>query len=498
MNKSAVIFLALGCSLSHSQTPPVSKYIKVDNFGYMPSHKKFAILADPIAGFNSTEWYAAATGFQEYQLRRKSDNAGVWWGTVAQWKGGMTHAASGDAGWQLDFSSFVTPGTYYIYDAVHNVRSEYFDIKADVYQAALTQATRALYYQRLGIAHAAPYATAPWTDLPAYLGSNQDVGARNILTPTLASSARDLRGGWMDAGDTNKYTTFVADVIVQLLSAYTKNPAAFTDSTGIPESGNGVPDILDEIKWELDFLIRMQDPSTGGMLLKVGHNSYVGDVTPLSTDARPRYYVGECTSSTIAGALIFSAAARVFSKIPFYGTYHQDLADRAKWAWARVNWQTSGFSAGFQENCDNTTVKAGDADLSADEQRGLAVAASVYLYDNAYRLGDFTNASAYKSFFETNYTNALPLKNDWWGAMWIEQQIALLDYTKLPSTTSGVPVNSAVVASILASKQNMDWVMSIQDYVDATDLYKAHIIDDLYIWSHNKWRANMAIANMKP
>ena len=100
----------------------------------------------------------------------------------------------------------------------------------------------------------------------------------------------------MDAGDTNKYVPAIESVIVQLMEAYRMNPQAFSDSWNIPESGNGVPDLLDEVKWELDFLKRMQDAShTNGLFLKVGLDASDGDVSPPSLDKRPRYYLPECT-----------------------------------------------------------------------------------------------------------------------------------------------------------------------------------------------------------
>ena len=92
----------------------------------------------------------------------------------------------------------------------------------------------------------------------------------------------------MDAGDTNKYVTFAQSAVLQLLDAYRMSPAVFRDDFGIPESGNGLPDLLDELKWELDFLRRMQDASgTHGLFLKVGVDSYT-DISPPSADARPR------------------------------------------------------------------------------------------------------------------------------------------------------------------------------------------------------------------
>ncbi len=73
------------------------------------------------------------------------------------------------------------------------------------------------------------------------------------------SQIKDLHGGWFDAGDYNKYTSWTARAVIVLLRAYEENQNAFGDDSGIAESGNGIPDILDEVKWALDWLERMQN-----------------------------------------------------------------------------------------------------------------------------------------------------------------------------------------------------------------------------------------------
>src|SRR4029077_16206384 len=77
--------------------------------------------------------------------------------------------------------------------------------------------------------------------------------------PFAKSQTKDLRGGWYDAGDLNKYTSWAAPYNIGLLRAYEEHPEAFSDDYGIPESGNGIPDILDEVRWGVDWLVRMQN-----------------------------------------------------------------------------------------------------------------------------------------------------------------------------------------------------------------------------------------------
>ncbi len=69
------------------------------------------------------------------------------------------------------------------------------------------------------------------------------------------------------------------DVVVPLLMAYELNPSVFGDDWNIPESGNGVPDILDEVRWECDWLLRMQMPD-GSVCNRVTERTSKPGVTP--------------------------------------------------------------------------------------------------------------------------------------------------------------------------------------------------------------------------
>ena len=96
---TALIFL-LACFLEGNAFPPgtVSKHIKIDQFGYLPNSKKIAVIVDPQTGYNAAESFSPGTGANQYQVRRWSDDAVVFSGTLATWNSGATHAQSGDRG----------------------------------------------------------------------------------------------------------------------------------------------------------------------------------------------------------------------------------------------------------------------------------------------------------------------------------------------------------------------------------------------------------------
>jgi hypothetical protein len=459
-----------------------SYHIKVDQFGYLPTNRKVAVIADPQIGYNSSESFTPGIGTNQYQVRRWNDDVVVFSGTLQVWNSGATHAQSGDRGWWFDFSALTTTGSYYIFDIANNVGSFRFDIEGNVYDEVLKQAMRTFFYQRLNFAKQVPYTDAKWADGASYEGPSQDRFATSRFAKGDKATARDLHGGWMDAGDVNKYTTFAHTPVVQLMEAFRMNPAVFADNYIIPESGNGIPDVLDEVKWELDFLKRMQDATaTNGFLLKVGVDHY-NEVTPISADTRPRYYLPECTSSTIAGCSMFAVSGVTLKNVPALSAYGIDLINRAELAWARAKVTTNNFTS-WQTACDDGDIKSGDADNSAEEQFDNVFVAAVYLFEA-------TGKVEYKNFAEANYTKVNPYKNNWWGPYFMPQHLALLRLTTLPG------VSSTVVNNIRNQKANMDYQNSLSAYNAGTDLYRAHMNDDAYHWGHNQVRANAGNMNL--
>jgi endoglucanase len=458
-------------------------FIKLDQFGYLPASRKVAVVADPQQGANANQAFNPGTGAKQYEVRRWADDVVVFSGTLQAWQGGATHAQSGDRGWWLDFSSLKTAGSYYLYDVVNQVGSGRFEIGKNVYADVLKQALRMFYHQRLGMAHLAKYAGTRWADGASYQGANQDRFATSRYAKGDMNTAKDLSGGWMDAGDTNKYTTFAQEAVLQLLEAYRLNPAVFTDALGIPESGNGLPDLLDELKWELDFLKRMQDATgSNGFLLKVGLDTYEGSSSPPSSDTRPRYYLPECTSATLAGTAMLASAAVVFKSVPSQLAYGSDLLARAELAWARAKTTTSNFSS-YQTSCDDGDIKAGDADVSAQTQLESAFIAAVYLYEA-------TGKAEYRSFVESRYSQIQPYSIQWWGPYWLPQQQALLRYAGLPG------VSAMVASNIRSQKASMNSVDSLNDDSAGTDLYRAYLADAEFNWGHNKTRSNAGNLNL--
>lgn len=479
------LLLLLGAGAAPAVPSATVPWIKVDQFGYQPAMQKVAVIVDPQVGFNAAEAFAPGTGSGQYQIRRWADDVVVHTGTLQPWKSGATHAQSGDRGWHYDFSALTAAGAYYVWDSARQVGSGRFEIGSAVYAPVLRHAVRMFYHQRLNHAKVAPYVDARWADAAAYERPGQDRSATSRWAKGQAATARDLSGGWMDAGDTNKYVTFAQSAVLQLLDAYRMSPAVFRDDFGIPESGNGLPDLLDELKWELDFLRRMQDASgTHGLFLKVGVDSYT-DISPPSADARPRHYLPECTSATLAGAAMFGAAHVVYRGFASQAAGAADLLARAEAAWARAKLTTSGFTV-FQTACDDGDIKAGDADVDAQGQLESSVLAAIALHEA-------TGKAEYRAHVEANYARVRPYSLWWWGPYWAPMQVALLRH-------AGQPGVSASVASNLRSQKSwQSGVISLTDFnggTNGTDLYRAHLADAEFNWGHNMTRSNAGLINL--
>jgi hypothetical protein len=400
-------------------------FIVVDQFGYLPGRQKIAVLRDPVTGFDGADAYTPGATIQ---VVNTANNAVVLSGAAVAWNGGATDTSSGDRAWLFDFSAVTAAGTYEILDVDRNIRSARFDIGDGVYRPVLVQAVRTFFYQRAGHAKATPFAAPAWVDGASHLGPLQDANARRYDAPQDAATERDLRGGWYDAGDCNKYTNWTAGYVIDLLHAYAENPTVFTDDFNIPESGNGVPDLLDEVKWGVDHLVRMQN-ADGSVLSIVG----VACSSPPSSTTGASLYGTASTSATLSAAAAFAQSARIFGSLgaPAFDAYAAQLRTRAEDAWA---WAVANPGVVFRNNEQSAgTAGLGAGQQETDDAGRLAkrLLAAVYLFA-------LTGDTPYRDFVDTNYTTVPMFASFWLSPFNSEQTQALLLYASLPGATPGV------------------------------------------------------------
>ena len=445
------------------------KFIMVDQFGYLTNMKKVAVLRTPKVGYD-----AGGQAFWPQKLSVVNSATGAtvysWWPT--EWNSRATDAASGDQVWYFDFSSVTTPGTYEIVDS-GGQRSARFEIGDNVYRNVLIQAVRMFYYQRLGQARSASNAGANWADGASNLGAGQDPQARRFLDKNNAATARDLRGGWADAGDFNKYTSWEAGYAQELMDAYVQNPAVFTDDFNIPESYNGIPDILDEAKWGLDYLKRLQN-GDGSVLSIVG----VGGASPPSADKGPSNYGDVNTSATLAAAAAFAEGAKVLGSlnISAMNTYAADLLQRAKNAYA---WAAAHPNVIFRNN-EGATAGLGVGQQETDDT-GRVMLRTVA----AIKLFAATGDTTYRDYVDAHYTTAEMFRN--WSLSGFSAGDArpLLYYASLPGATASVAADIRARYLDLMNRSNYDNWGAVESQRDA---YRAQISS--YTWASNSVKAN--------
>ena len=146
--------------------------------------------------------------------------------------------------------------------------------------------------------------------------------------------------GWYDAGDYNKYVVNSAFSIGLMFAAYEQQRAYFrTLKTNIPESGNATPDFLDEMMFNLRWLMTMQDPYDGGVYHKLTTPNFEGFVMPKDCK-QPRYVVAKSVTATLDFAAVMADAARLFEPYqkdyPGFSSQAAAMAERA-YRWAKAN-----------------------------------------------------------------------------------------------------------------------------------------------------------------
>lgn len=473
-----ILALLLVLTLSVRGVAQISPFIHVDQFGYAPAAEKVAVLSNPIQGYNAALSYTPPASLE---VRNSVTNAVAFTGPVTVWNNGNTHANSGDQGWWFDFSALTTAGTYYVFDPVGNQRSAVFEIAPNPYGNVMLAAVKMFYYNRCNMPKAAPFAQSKWTDGNNFMNALQDQQCRYVYDQSNAALEKNLTGGWFDAGDYNKYVSFTHSPLHDLLYAYEENPAVFTDNFNIPESKNGVSDLLDEVKWELDWLFKMTN-ADGSTHNKMGSRNYSENISsPPSANVDGRYYGPTCTSASATIASVFSHAALVYAGVPSLAAYAGQLEAKAV---SCFNYVLPFLNANtLQTDCDDGSIVSGDADVQVGPQRNMMVIAAIYLFER-------TGNAVYNQFVVNNYAGTDVMSSGYWGVDATELQDALLRYAKLPGAN---PTVATAILNSAGTAVNGNW----NDFFGWTtsDLYRAFMPDWSYHWGSNMPKADYANVN---
>ena len=311
LNSSVLTCLLFGLIACQNRAESVPSAIKVDQVGYSLNGPKVAMVSAPGTTF---------------ELLRSSDNAPVFQGKLTP---ARADENTGDKVEAADFSAFKQAGRYYI--SVPGMgRSWDFEIGPNVFERTYYMAMRSFYGQRCGTA------VDMGPEFPGF--AHPACHLHGEFSPTSgASGARDNIGGWHDAGDYGRYIVnsgITTGTLLWTWEIYGEKIKKI--SLKIPESGNGTPDILNETRWNLEWMLKMQD-SDGGVWHTQTSANFSGFISP-EDDKMPSEVIGtgsapyKSTCATADLAVAGAIAARVYQ--PYDPKFAARALDAARKAWA--------------------------------------------------------------------------------------------------------------------------------------------------------------------
>lgn len=411
-------------ALEYQQT--ASTTIRLNQIGYLSYEKKIAtiVLKDEISSIAVID-LSTDTIFMKGKPEEK-----------------VFYPLSNETVQQFDFSALRKPGVYQL--MVDSTYYSYpFEIGDNIYDEALTMVARSYYFQRVG------------TEITKHIGREWHRPAghpdTNVLyhAATGKSGAVSSPGGWYDAGDFGKYVMNGAFSGGQLLHALETYPDLYPDgSLNIPESRNGINDLLDEIKYEADWIATMQDDD-GGVFHKLTTKQFSGAIMPHEATEQ-RYIMPKSTASTFDFAAFLAKMARL------YKPYDQALAKQwlaqAKKAW---HWGVQNPTVYFKNPDDVATGEYGDTDATQEQFWAAA---------ELYRT---TAEQEYLNYISTNIPDLTYTYGDGWKSfMRYLGVFALLDDNNLPEVVSK-QLKEQLIASaddLTNRVQTFDYQQGVNDF----------------------------------
>ena len=367
-------------------------------------------------------------------------------------------ALSGNNVYNCDFSSITNIGTYYIYVPGFG-RSYSFKIGSSIYNDVSKKLMNFYYSARANMS----INYDQWSYPAGTLSSDKSAvlhpinfvySADNPLAVSRADypdgTTFDMTGGWYDAGDYGKYVLPASGPVNELLFAYELYPQKFTDGqANIPEKNNGIPDILDEIKYEVDWFSKMQ-AKDGGVFDRLTSQQW--ETNPY--DIQTRYLSPKSTHTTAVYAAVLAQASRVFKNNASFEATYPGYADalllKARKAWNflqlhptplpanGIDVKKLGIGGGdYQDiatsNCDGDQVLGVTCPHSDTDNRAWAAA----------ELYKTTGETSYANAFKTYWQQSSPFYNMYNNFVYHNAQ-ASLTYV----TISKYPTDPTIIRTI--------------------------------------------------
>lgn len=348
----------------------LSEDIRINQIGFYPEAPKIAV----VEAAKDTAFYITSPSLRDTLYTGELSRA-------------YTSGISSKTTRIADFSDFKLTGTFVLYIPAIGY-SHPFDIQPEVHHDVAKAALKGFYFQRASTVLPPEYG-AMWSRP----GGHPD--DRVVVHPSAATATRPAGiliaspGGWYDAGDYNKYIVNSGITMGTLLAAY-EDFHQYFDSLhiGIPESKDSIPDLLNEVLWNLRWMLSMQDPDDGGVYHKLTTSSFAGMQVKPSEAKETRYVVQKSTAASLDFAAVMAQASRVYRKfehsLPGLSDSCLIAAERA-WQWAQAHpevWYDQS-AMNEQHDPDINTGAYGDKDVS-DEFIWAAAELYVTTQDESY------------------------------------------------------------------------------------------------------------------
>lgn len=338
----------------------LSEDILINQIGYKADDKKIAVIKGTGKAFKVVDNAAGKIVLSKDTSGRVSDES------------------SGDTVSYADFSEITAEGDYYI--SVDGLgKSNNFKIGNNTLFSKVNDAMiKALYYQRCGMAldskYAGKYMHAACHTGKAILYGNEEI-------------EMDVSGGWHDAGDYGRYVVPAAVTAADLMLAYEFYPESFKNKYNIPESSNNIPDILDEVKYGVTWMLKMQDKQSGGVYHKVSARAFPDITVMPDTDVDDMLVMPVSTTATADFAAVTAMASRIFKKFDTAFSEQCLFASLKAWNWLEKNQD-------FIEYKNPQDVSTGEyGDSSGKDEKAWAAA----------ELLKATGEKKYNDYFTKNY-----------------------------------------------------------------------------------------------
>lgn len=321
MTVAALLASCGGASTQTEKKAQTGEQIKVDQIGYKVNTTKIAIVPESTA--SDFEIYDVAK--QQVVYTGKTSEASEWEYSKTKVK-------------KADFSDFNQEGIFQI--RCNGAKDSYaFAIGNDIYSELANKAMKSYYYARVGVEitkeHGGQFAR-PAAHPDDQVKIHKSAAGPKRKEGEIISSP----GGWYDAGDYGKYIVNSSISVWELLNTIELYPEyCKNQKLNIPESGNNLPDILDETLVNLKWMLTMQDPADGGVYHKLTALGFNGMIMP-HEDNDERWVIGKSTTASLDLAATCAKAFRVLEK---YDSELPGFRDELKktaisaWKWAQKN-----------------------------------------------------------------------------------------------------------------------------------------------------------------